>query len=58
MQIGVNVADVYANVLPHALDALSLAVAGFEEGLGVAAEFALPHYVRNNVAKKKSEQGL
>ena len=54
---GVRVTDVYGNILPHALDALSLAVPGFEKGLGVAAEFALPHYVRNNVAKKKSEQG-
>lgn len=56
-QAGVNVIGIYEKMLPHALDAMSFAVPGFSAGLGVAAEYALPHYVRNNVAKKKSEQG-
>ncbi len=54
---GIQVSKVYNKMLPHAIDALTLAIPGLEAGNGVSAEFALPHYVRNNVAKKKAEQG-
>ena len=54
---GIQVSKVYDKMLPHAVDALTLAMPGLDAGNGVSAEFALPHYVRNNVAKKKAEQG-
>ena len=54
---GIQVAKIYDSLLPHALDALTLAVPQLDAGNGVAPEEALPHYVRDNVAKKKSEQG-
>ena len=54
---GILVSNVYDKILPHAVDALTLAIPGLDAGNGVSAEFALPHYVRNNVAKKKAEQG-
>lgn len=56
-EAGINVSKIHSAVLPHAIDALTLGIPALEVGKGVAAEFALPHYVRNNVAKKKSEQG-
>ena len=54
---GIRVSNIYDKMLPHAVDALTLATPGLDAGNGVSAEFALPHYVRNNVAKKKAEQG-
>ncbi|PCJ39602.1 MAG: tRNA (adenosine(37)-N6)-threonylcarbamoyltransferase complex dimerization subunit type 1 TsaB [Moraxellaceae bacterium] len=56
-QVGVQSSDIYAELLPHAADALKLGQQRLDAGEGIAAELALPHYVRNNVAKKKSEQG-
>ena len=55
--VGIQSSDIYDGLLPHALDALTLGQQRLDEGEGVAAELALPQYVRNNVAKKKSEQG-
>ena len=54
---GVQVKQVYDSLLPHSLDVLTLALPQFDAGNGLSPEEALPHYVRNNVAKKKSEQG-
>lgn len=42
--------------LVHAYDVASLALQDNDKGLAVAAEFALPIYLRDNVAKKKAEQ--
>mgnify|MGYP000585214919 FL=1 len=55
--VGIQVSEIYDKMLPHAVDALTLAIPELDAGNGVSAEFALPHYVRNNVAKKKAEQG-
>lgn len=54
---GVEVGVVYSGMLPHALDALTLGIPGLSAGKGVAPELAIPQYLRNNVAKKKAEQG-
>lgn len=44
------------NALVHAADVATLALDDYVNGLAVAAEFALPVYLRDNVAKKKAEQ--
>ncbi|OED42390.1 tRNA (adenosine(37)-N6)-threonylcarbamoyltransferase complex dimerization subunit type 1 TsaB [Chromatiales bacterium (ex Bugula neritina AB1)] len=43
---------------PHALDVLSIGVRMFENGEGVAAESALPVYLRNKVAKTEAERKI
>jgi tRNA threonylcarbamoyladenosine biosynthesis protein TsaB len=40
-------------VVPHARDVAILAVADFQVGEAVAAEFAVPIYIRDDVAKKQ-----
>jgi len=49
---GFPTADVYAQQQPHAADVARLAVRGLEQGEAVAAEQALPVYLRDNVADK------
>lgn len=46
--------DIDSERLPKAVDILSLAKPKFEAGEYVAAEQALPTYLRNEVAKKPS----
>jgi tRNA threonylcarbamoyladenosine biosynthesis protein TsaB len=43
-------------VYPHARQIAQLAVAEFEAGRAVAAEQALPVYIRDKVALKSSER--
>ncbi len=43
------------DVFPHAQDILPLAVVGFRSGLAVAAEMAIPVYLRDQVAWKKQK---
>lgn len=57
-QAGERVRQWYAECHPHAQDIAVLAVAGFEQGKAVAAELALPVYLRDEVTWKKiGEQG-
>jgi len=51
----VIVSKIFDDVLPHAQDALTLAVPYFERGETKKAEQVLPVYLRNKVAKKKGE---
>lgn len=48
--------DIRINALPHAQDLLSLAIPVVEAGGMLAAEFASPVYLRNNVAKTTAER--
>jgi len=57
MLLGDQLTDVYADYLPHASTIARLAVAAYQQGLAVPAAQALPVYLRNDVAKKKSAQG-
>jgi tRNA threonylcarbamoyladenosine biosynthesis protein TsaB len=45
------------NTFPHAQDIVVLAATAYSRGEAVSAEQALPVYLRDNVAKKKKEQG-
>jgi len=45
-------ADIYRNQQPHAADVARLAARSFAQGQTVAAEQAIPVYLRNNVADK------
>lgn len=47
---------VEADRFPRARDIARLGIAAFEHGEAVAAEFAVPVYLRDNVAKKKQQQ--
>ncbi len=51
-----HIKHVYADCFPHSASIAKLAVYAYEQGLSVPASQALPVYLRNNVAKKKSEQ--
>ncbi len=51
-----QIKHVYADYFPHSTSIAKLAAYAFEQGLSVPASQALPVYLRNNVAKKKSEQ--
>ncbi len=55
-RIAVPVSQSYPDEYPHAADIALLASAAFARGEGVAAEQALPVYLRDNVAKKKHER--
>ncbi len=55
-RIAVPVSQCYPDEYPHAADIALLASAAFARGEGVAAEQALPVYLRDNVAKKKHER--
>lgn len=48
-----QLSDWKGNVFPHAQDILPLAVAGSQDGQAVAAEMAIPVYLRDKVAWKK-----
>lgn len=52
-----QVNEIYADLLVHAQDVAVLAASQFEQGKAVSAEFALPVYLRESVAKKKAQQG-
>jgi tRNA threonylcarbamoyladenosine biosynthesis protein TsaB len=49
---GVEVIDAIGDYYPHAQDVATLAVAAYGRGEAVAAEQALPHYLRDQVAQK------
>ncbi|MDP0589999.1 MAG: tRNA (adenosine(37)-N6)-threonylcarbamoyltransferase complex dimerization subunit type 1 TsaB [Candidatus Endonucleobacter bathymodioli] len=51
-----NISHCYEQALPHAMDIALLAAAYFAQGRLLPAEDAVPIYLRNNVAKKKSER--
>lgn len=50
--------DWKGDVFPHAQDILPLALTGFRNGQAVAAEMAIPVYLRDKVAWKKSKTVL
>lgn len=50
---GVQVAECDAHLLPHADDLLTLGLAAWQRGEGLAPEQAQPIYLRDNVAKAK-----
>jgi len=47
-----------ADMLPRAAAIARLGARGFEQGLAVAVEQAMPVYLRDKVAKKESERGI
>lgn len=53
-QTGLNAAVIDGAALPHAKTTLQLALPKYKKSEYVAAEFALPVYVRDNVAHKKN----
>ena len=55
-QMAVNVRDCVVETYPHALDIALLAAADFEAGCVLPAEQAMPVYLRDKVALKKSER--
>ena len=55
-QIAATVTDCVNETYPHALDIALLAVADFESGNLLLAEQAMPVYLRDKVALKKSER--
>jgi len=48
-----NIQQIYDDCLPQSKTIAKLAVAGFQKGEAVEAKYAVPVYLRNNVAKKK-----
>ncbi|MDE1460426.1 tRNA (adenosine(37)-N6)-threonylcarbamoyltransferase complex dimerization subunit type 1 TsaB [Spartinivicinus poritis] len=54
--LNAKLTDYYINEYPHAYDIAAIATLLFEQGKTVSSEQALPVYLRDNVAKKKSEQ--
>jgi len=44
-------------IYPRAQDIATLAVAAYQQGQAVSAELAIPVYLRDQVAKKRAEQG-
>jgi len=54
--IGCPTLAVYPDALPRAADVAQLAIQVVEKGKTVAAEHAMPVYLRDNVAKKKAQQ--
>jgi tRNA threonylcarbamoyladenosine biosynthesis protein TsaB len=57
-QLGQQVLGYKAQHLPHASVVAQLGVAGFQQGLAVAAEYAMPVYLRDKVAKTEVERGV
>ena len=55
-QIAVKVQDCTVETYPHAADIVRLAVRNFEQGQVLPAEKAMPVYLRDKVALKKSER--
>ena len=55
-QIAVEVTDCQVNAWPHARDIATLAFAELKRGGGLPAEQAMPVYLRDKVAQKKSER--
>lgn len=53
-RFGASLLDTAPDMLCSAYDLALLGVAGFEQGQAVAPEYALPIYLRDNVAKKSS----
>lgn len=51
-----TLAAYYINEYPHAYDIAAIATSLFKQGKTVSSEQALPVYLRDNVAKKKSER--
>lgn len=51
-RLGTHLRDVVALAYPHARDVARLALPVFARGAALVAEFALPEYVRDDVAKK------
>ena len=56
-RMGARVSDIYPDVLPQAASMALLAADAMSKGKTVSAENAQPVYLRNDVAKKISEQG-
>ncbi len=56
-QLGEQVSDIYADYFPRASTIVQLAVGAFQRGEVVEAAQAQPVYLRNDVAKKKKDQG-
>jgi tRNA threonylcarbamoyladenosine biosynthesis protein TsaB len=52
MRLGASLSRWIPKAYPHARDVACLGVAGFTAGAAVAAEAALPVYIRDNVAAK------
>ncbi len=55
-ELAVSVIDCQADAYPRAGDVALLAVSNFENGFAVPAEQAMPVYLRDKVALKKSER--
>ncbi len=55
-RLSANVVDCQIEVWPHAHDIALLAAADFKQGKGLPAEQAMPVYLRDKVALKKSER--
>lgn len=55
-RLSANVVDCQVEAWPHALDIALLAAADFRQGKGLPAEQAMPVYLRDKVALKKSER--
>lgn len=55
-RLGERVSDVYETALPRAQEIALLATRSFEAGHVLAADQAIPVYLRDNVARKKGEQ--
>ncbi|MGZ8137483.1 MAG: tRNA (adenosine(37)-N6)-threonylcarbamoyltransferase complex dimerization subunit type 1 TsaB [Methylococcaceae bacterium] len=55
-RLGGRVSDCQVDHLPRACAVARLGAYGFEQGLAVAVEDAMPVYLRDNVAKKESER--
>ena len=55
-RLSANVVDCQIEAWPHAQDIALLAAADFKQGKGLPAEQAMPVYLRDKVALKKSER--
>ncbi len=55
-RMSATVMDCHVEVWPHARDVALLAAADFKQGKGLPAEQAMPVYLRDKVALKKSER--
>lgn len=53
-RMGVSVTSSFADMLPHAVDILSLAALEWQQGLALPADKAQPIYLRNQVATPKA----
>ncbi len=57
VQLGEQISDVHADYFPRSSTIVKLAAGAFQRGETVVAAKAQPVYLRNNVAKKKKDQG-